>query len=677
MKINKKIIIICLSIIIIYTFGVSLFGYKNSTIKNTKLHAELTEKPRLEDDFYNYINYDKLSQVLIDESKVADSWTYYNTYQKQIDDEKKKIIDNIVSKCDMYSNDSVYKKMCNYYNYLKNTNYDENKKILDEYINIINSSNNIDEFQKNIFTVNRKLYNANILFNLGIGIKDTNLEVAYPTINQIYYDFSDNNNYYNLALTYNNEENRNLLKKADVKILTEYGYSESEARKIVSSIYDMFGKIAKYSLLEENDDEKKLYSINELKAKYTNIDFDLIKNEFDYRFNSSSTILVIDESQLKLVNEYLVDDNLDTLKKYALVRLLYTYGDTINANVRGIINDLKCNMSSALTDSDENSQDTLIYDKINAMFSDTLAIEFAKNNSYDKLKPYYKDLINTYLQEYKKRIKSENWLSENTKNSAIKKIDKMGVNVLYPDNDKAIYYDATGNNIYEVDSNLNKTYNKYLFDNLKNYAVITNDWLDVNAFYVPSANLMLLEMGFVYAFNQALNIDINNINNYYYETLGGIGYTIGHELSHAFDNMGSKYDEYGKENDWWTDKDKITYNKLNLKVEKYYDRLNQDGYQTLGENIADLGGFSLTIQIAENSYASNDDFKKIFESAAKFDAMQSSSFVSGWLLLNDEHSPNRNRINGVYSSLDKFYEVYNIKETDKMYVKPSERVSVW
>ena len=79
MKLKKKTIIICLLIIIIYILGVLFLGYKNTTIKNTKLHVELTEKPRLEDDFYDYINYDTLSQVLIDESKMTDSWTYYTT----------------------------------------------------------------------------------------------------------------------------------------------------------------------------------------------------------------------------------------------------------------------------------------------------------------------------------------------------------------------------------------------------------------------------------------------------------------------------------------------------------------------------------------------------------------------------------------------------------------------
>ena len=678
MRLNKKTVIICLLILVIYVLGIIFFGYKNNTIKNTKLHVELTEKPRLEDDFYDFINYDTLSKVLIDESKMADEWNYFSVYQKEIDEEKIKIIDNIVSKCDTYNNDSIYKKMCNYYHSLKNINYDENKKQFEEYINLINSSNDVNEFQKNAATINRKLYNANILFDLEFGIKDYNLDVAYPSIEQIYYDYTNNNNYYNLALVNGNEIIRTKLKKTDVKILTEYGYSEAEARKIVSSVYEMYGEIAKYSLLTVNDKDTKLYSINELKSKYPNINFDLIKDEFEYRFGTSSTILVNDETQLKLINDYLTNDNLDTLKKYALVRLLYTYGDTINENIPNIISDFENYLNKKLADTEEdNKQEKMVYDKINSVFGDTIAIEFAKIHSYDKLKPYYTNLIYTYMEEYRKRITSEDWLSETTKNNAIKKIDKMGVNVLYPDNDKAAYFDASGNSIYEIDSNISKTYNKYVFDHVKNYNVVTNDWLEINAFYSPLANLTLLEMGYVYAFNQTFNIDVNNIDDYYYETLGGIGYTIGHELSHAFDNSGSKYDENGKENNWWTDEDKIAYNKLNLKVEKYYDKLNQDGYQTLGENIADLGGFSLTIQVAESKNASNDDFKKIFESAAKFDAEQSTSFVNGWYLINDVHSPTKNRINGVYSSLNKFYEVYNIKETDKMYVAPSERVSVW
>ena len=679
MKINKKTFIICITIILMYVIGVMLFGFKNNTIKNTKLHVELTERPRLEDDFYDYINYDKLSQVLIDEDKLYDSWSYYSYYGKQIEEEKKNIIDNIIKSCDSYSEDSIYKKMCNYYYSLKNMNYEENKKILNEYVNIINSSNNIDEFQKNIAIVNRKFYNANILFSLGFNLKDDNFDVVYPAISQMYYDYSSDNHYYNLAFTKSYGKSRNYLKNSDVKILMEYGYSEVESKSIVSSIYNMFANIAKYSLVSTSDEnEIKLYTISELKNKYNNINFDLIQNEFDYRYNVSSAILVEDETQLKLINEYLVNDNLDTLKNYALVRLLYSYGDLINANILDIINNLDNKLNGTIIDgSDDNYYETSIYKKINEVFSDTIAIEFAKIHSYDKLKPFYTDLINLYLQEYTDRINNESWLSEETKKNAIKKIDKMSINVLYPDVDKATYINIEGNDIFEIEGSISRSSCNYMFYNIKDYDVLTNDWLEVNAFYSPSFNSMFLEIGYVYAFNQVFNIDSNNMDNYFYETLGVIGYTIGHELSHAFDNSGSRYDENGKENNWWTDEDKIAYNKLNLKVEKYYNKLNQDGYQTLGENIADLGGFALTIQLAEHKHASNDDFKKIFESAAKFDAMQSTNFINGWLLLNDEHSLNKNRINGVYSSLDKFYEVYNIKETDKMYVSPSDRVSVW
>lgn len=673
---SKKTIIFCLSIIIIYTLGILFFGYKNDTIKNTKLHVELTEKPRLEDNFYNYINYDKLSKVLVDESKAADTWSYISSYTETLEEEKKKIIDDIVSKCDTYPSDSVNKKLCTYYESLKNINYNENKKVLDEYIDLINSSKNIAEYQKNIATVNNKLYDANILFSLTYGIKDDDFAKKYPTISYMYYDYLDDSNYYNLALLYDNGEKRSILKKSDLKLLMEYGYSEEDARRVVANIYDMFATIAKYSSLTRDEKEAKLYTIEELSHKYSNINFDLIKSELDNRFGTSTNILVGDDTQLKLINNYLVDENLQTLKEYALVRLLYTYGYTINENMYTIAKKLD-NLKNGISEDKKINKEDMIYEDISEVFNDTIAIEFAKKYSYDKLKPYYKNLIDTYLEEYRKRINRESWLGKETKANAIKKIDRMGVNVLYPDTDKSIYYNLTGNNIYEIGSNLSKSYDKYVFDNIEKYNIITNNWLEVNAFYAPYSNYMVLEMGYVYAFNDAMSIDINNIDDYYYETLGGIGFTVGHELSHGFDNSGSKFDEFGKENDWWTEEDKIAYNKLNLKVEKYYDKLGQDGYQTLGENIADLGAMALTIQIAESKNAIKNDYKKIFESIAEFEVWQSSHYMKGWLLLNEEHSPSENRINGVYSSTDKFYEVYDIKKGDKMYVAPEDRVSVW
>ena len=83
------------------------------------------------------------------------------------------------------------------------------------------------------------------------------------------------------------------------------------------------------------------------------------------------------------------------------------------------------------------------------------------------------------------------------------------------------------------------------------------------------------------------------------------------------------------------------------------------------------------MDLAESHSATNEEYKTIFETSAKLWSSQSTKFIEGYLLMNDEHSPNKNRVNAVLSSIDKFYEVYNIKEKDKMYVAKEDRVKVW
>ena len=212
----------------------------------------------------------------------------------------------------------------------------------------------------------------------------------------------------------------------------------------------------------------------------------------------------------------------------------------------------------------------------------------------------------------------------------------------------------------------NITYNNGMFDQLT-----------VNAFYLSNNNSINLLLGYIYSLTDALNLGQIDLEDNYYKILGSVGATIGHELSHALDTNGCKYDEYGNYINWWTKEDEYNFNKLTSKVVKYYDKYEQSGEVTLAENLADLGGMSIVLQIAKNKNATEEDYKKIFEAYAMDWASQFTSLYKEYLLNEDVHSPNKNRANAVLLSLDKFYEVFKIQETDRMYVAPENRVSVW
>ena len=126
-----------------------------------------------------------------------------------------------------------------------------------------------------------------------------------------------------------------------------------------------------------------------------------------------------------------------------------------------------------------------------------------------------------------------------------------------------------------------------------------------------------------------------------------------------------------------TKEDLEAFNKLNISVVKYYNNFEQFGSSTLGENIADLGAMRLIMDIAKLKKANDSDYKKIFENYALDWCSQMTPYANAYLLYNDVHSPNKNRTNAVLSSTDEFYKVYDIKETDDMFIAKKDRVFVW
>ena len=203
------------------------------------------------------------------------------------------------------------------------------------------------------------------------------------------------------------------------------------------------------------------------------------------------------------------------------------------------------------------------------------------------------------------------------------------------------------------------------------------DWqmpaIEVNATYYPLSNTF--EIPAVMMSKAFVNPDDNE-----YYNLGKLGYVIGHEMSHAFDSNGFKYDEYGNLNtEWLADEDRERYIQLMDKVTAYYnnfkllDMYSVKGDVTLSENLADLSAVQCLLNVTDDK----ENLRYIFEGIAT--QWASLTIVKDLVkqLNGDIHSPGEARTNAVVASMDKFYEVYDIKETDKMYVAPENRVKVW
>ena len=224
--------------------------------------------------------------------------------------------------------------------------------------------------------------------------------------------------------------------------------------------------------------------------------------------------------------------------------------------------------------------------------------------------------------------------------------------------------------------------------NRLNESVDKDEWgmtpQTVNAYYNSANN----EIVFPAAILQPPFFDPNGDPAVNY---GGIGGVIGHEISHAFDDQGSRYDGNGNLENWWTDQDRVAFEGLTKRlVEQYssYEPLpgrKLKGDFTLGENIADLSGLAVSYKAFQLAKAGEEP-----EPMQGWTSNQ--LFFVGWSrvwqrkyredelvrrLLTDPHSPSRYRANGPVSNLDAFYEAFEVKEGDALWKPEQERIRIW
>ena len=691
MLFKKKYILICLIGLIIYTLSVFTFGNKINTKINQTESSILTSKPRLEDDFYDNINYKYLNKKEYDDKE--EQWgLFYTKGTKAIEKEKKEIIDNILKNCNTYGDNNIYKKICLYKESFDNKKEESIKNKLNSYISKINSSSNINDLFNNIIEINKEL-SLDILISPTVEINYQGESQPYFTMSLI--SFDDNSNDIN-ELVYNNtiyqdeeyEQFKKHIKTYNTNMLKLYGYEKQETNNIVNDTSKFYDDISRFSLKDNDYHNNKgfnLYTKDELQKEIKNINIDKIIENYKDIYKDNEKILVIDINQLKSIDSYLINDNINIIKHYATLKILSNYTKYINNdyynnylefldNRNYYINNEISNISK-----DKTTEKEMLYSNIYNEFKDVITKEFINKNISKEEIEYYKKITSEYIVKLKEIINKEEWLSKETKEKAIEKVNSIKYNIPNANSvvDVSSKYEMTNNlidNIISINKKNREEKNKqYMNKNL----MYNEDLLELNAFYLTVNNSITLLSGYMYMYKISLNLNPNNLEKDYYKILGTIGLTLGHELTHSIDSTGSKYDKDGNFKNWWTKKDKNEFKKLNHKVVKYYNKYNEFGERTLGENIADLGAMNITISIADDNNATNEDYKEIFETYAKDWCFQRSSYYNSYVKGIDVHASGKARTNAVISSTDKFYEVYNIKEKDKMFIKKENRVKVW
>lgn len=611
------------------------------------------------DNYYEYINKETIKDK-------EDGWSYIDDINKEISNDANNIVKEIINN----PTTSEEKNIKELYNEYLNIEF-RNKnglKDLELYIDKINKTTNINDFITEAIKLEKEL-SIELLMSKSI-MKDfkTGKNILYIT--PIPMDYGYSSDYYsNETLT----TVKNNFKLYNNKLLREYGYTAGEALDITNQIDDFYTNLANNSLKQDDLlNTEKYYNIidkSALSKIYTNLDINKYFNELG--LSKIDKLSLVDEKSYQELNKYLTNNNLSLWKNIATIKILQTYAEYTTENYETIFTKLNKNLLGK-----EYTREETAYDLIKQIYPNEISKNY--NNKYlsDDTKNYISNLTNEIIKEYEDMINTS-WMDNETKSKAVTKLNNIKINIgTSYIKDLSSYYDFNSNiSLVKNIINLNKVVRAASYEMLDTITT-TNALPDYtfNAYYDVTSNSINILTG-----STKVIKDINNK----YENLGSIGFIIAHEISHAFDNNGSKFDENGFLSNWYTTSSQEKYQEIQNKVIDYYNNyeiihnVSNNGTRTIGENIADLGAMECITNILIKNNANKKDYQTTYESFAKVWANNYSKSTKVLQSLIDTHSPNEIRVNGVLSSTERFYETYKIDSKDLMYIEPEKRVNIW
>ena len=297
------------------------------------------------------------------------------------------------------------------------------------------------------------------------------------------------------------------------------------------------------------------------------------------------------------------------------------------------------------------------------------------------------ELVENLRRAYALRIEKLDWMSDATRAQAIEKLNSFKAKIGYPDK-------------WRDYSNLAIDANESLFENMLRVAKFEDEfWLnkigkekdptlwymnahEINAYYDPSTNEICFPAGILqYPF---FDMDADDAFNY-----GAIGAIIGHEMTHGFDDSGRHFDRDGNMRDWWTAGDATEFEKRARVMREFFNKIqitpeiHANGTFTLGENLADYGGVTISYTAYKN-FGTPSDTVDGFTPDMRFFLAYAGAWAGNLRpeqeitqTKTNEHSLNRNRVNGILPHIDAWYDAFSVGPANKMYIAPENRVRLW
>lgn len=529
-------------------------------------------------------------------------------------------------------------------------------------------------------------YASNPFFGFYVGPDDKNSSMNIAQLAQSGIGLGDREYY--LA----DDEHSKMLRDEYRKLInTQFknaGYSDADAAKASSVVMKIETELAESHITKEMRRLPELnyhkYLVSELNEKVAPFDWAYYLEEVGAA--NADSINVSQVEPVRRAIQLIHTEPIDHIKDYLSWKVInsaanFLSDEFVNANFE--FYGKKMSGSKELRPRWKRS-----IDAVNSALGEAVGQLYVEKYFPPQAKDRMLQLVENLKTSLGERIDNLEWMSDTTKSKAHEKLAAFIVKIGYPDKWK----DYTSLEIKEDSywANMMRAAEYEYNDMIKdlNKPVDKTKWYmtpqTVNAYYNPSSNEICFPAGILQPPFFYMNGD--DAINY-----GGIGVVIGHEMTHGFDDQGRKFDKEGNLTDWWTPTDASRFDERAKVLVDFYDNIvvidtvHANGTFTLGENIADQGG----LQIAYNAFLKTEQAKqnkKIdgFTPAQRFFL----SYALLWagnvrdeeilrLTKIDPHSLGKWRVNGALPHIDAWYEAFDIKETDPMYVPKEQRVAIW
>ena len=468
-----------------------------------------------------------------------------------------------------------------------------------------------------------------------------------------------------------------ILEKQSINLLKMAGIDEQEAGEYVKDALAFDKKIAKVvKSTEEWADYPATYnpySLGDFLAKFKSFKMkDFLSQILPVL---PDKVIVLEPRFLDHAEELINPTNFEEIKGWMITKFINNVASSLSQDFR----EAAFPYHQAISGQAElTPQKRHAYYVANGSFSEVFGVYYGKKYFGEEAKADVTDMIQRMIKVYEERIRANTWLSEATKEKAIVKLHALVLKIGYPEKIEEIYdliQVDPSQSLYENEKNIAQVAEKYNLNQLTK-PVDRSIWVMPgnmnNACYDPQRNDITFPAGIL----QAPFYDLKQSRGTNY---GGIGATIAHEISHAFDNNGAKFDEHGNMKNWWTDEDFKEFNQRTQAAIDIYDGLNYgpaklNGKQVVAENIADLGGLSCAIQANKSEGGSMNE---LFENYARSWAQKQRPEAIKTEIAVDVHAPQPTRVNIPAQCQDEFFETFDVKETDGMWLDPEQRVKIW